>query len=371
MRSDILRHNRYSIARSNIIFWLLFFVVLMLCISGCIALSSICISGDKSLLSKQIYAIIGGLILMLIISYTKTNLEDYAQYIYIGSIILMILVILIGRIAMGAQRWISIGGLNFQPSEIAKIAMIFAISSRIYKADIFEVSKIQFFFKQIAIYIAPPVFLAFIQPSLGSAMIFLLLGFTIMFHGGMNTNIIYFLVLLISASIPIAWKYGIHDYQRKRIMTFLGLLEDKLGSGYNILQSKIAIGSGELLGKGYGLGTQTQLHFLPEIHTDFIFAALAEEWGFAGVIFVLFLYTAYLSLCYIVAQRASNMYFKLIASGIGAFIFLHASINIAMISGMLPVVGMPAPFLSYGRSHMIICLVASGMVMNIARHNLK
>lgn len=313
--------------------------------------------------NKQLYAGISALLFTFCISLIPTQYLYNTSYYLLGlSIILLIIADISGHTAMGAQRWLKIGFISVQPSELTKIGVIMALS-RIFSNMSYEqigrpINLILPFFIVLI-----PVILILKQPNLGTSIIITLIASAIFFVAGVR--IWKFALVIISGliSLPIIWNI-MHDYQKRRVMIFLNPEEDLLGDGYNIMQSKIAIGSGGLYGKGLLSGSQVQLSFLPEKHTDFIFTILAEEWGFYGVILVLIFYLLLIFIIYSIAISIKNNYSKLLCVGVASLIFFHLFINIGMISGLLPVVGTPLVFLSYGRSNLITTIISIGLVLN-------
>jgi rod shape determining protein RodA len=267
-----------------------------------------------------------------------------------------------GVTAMGATRWIRIGPLNIQPSEIAKLSTVLALAHYFHNVSAVNIRRMSF--------IIPPLIMLFLpfalvvkQPDLGTSLIILMVGGAMFFAAGVQ--IWKFVVLFISGiiSMPFAWLY-LHDYQKKRVLAFLSPESDPLGDGYNILQSKIAIGSGGLTGKGFLKGTQSQLSFLPEKQTDFIFTMLAEEFGFIGSVVVIILYAIILMYGVWIAINSKNHFGRMMAIGITTILFVHVFVNIAMVMGLIPVVGAPLPLLSYGGTIMMTMLIAFGFLLN-------
>jgi rod shape determining protein RodA len=313
--------------------------------------------------NKQLY--IGLLILIFssMVSLIPTKvLYNLSYYFFFFSLGLLILAHFIGHTAMGAQRWLKIGFITIQPSEIAKIGVIMGLSRYFSDISTEQIDKLRYLIIPLLLVILP-VFIIIKQPNLGTAAIITLMSGTIFLAAGVKIWLFALVVLSGAVSMPIIWNF-MHDYQRRRVMTFLNPEADLLGDGYNIMQSKIAIGSGGLYGKGLLNGSQVQLSFLPEKHTDFIFTTLAEELGFYGVTVTLIIYFLMIIVIYVVAIYARNTYSKLLSVGVASIIFFHIFINLGMISGLLPPTGVPLPLLSYGRSNLITTIVAIGLVLN-------
>ena len=286
-----------------------------------------------------------------------------SYYIYLLCLSTLILANFIGYNAMGAQRWISIGFVNIQPGEFMKIAIILALAKYFHKLHFSDIKTSVSSFVIPLVIIALPVALLLKQPNLGTAIIVIMLGATIFFTVGVKIKNFIFVICSMFIALPFIWRF-MHLYQKKRILTFLYPEKDPLGAGYNIIQSKIAIGSGGIIGKGLLHGTQNQLSFLPENHTDFIFTILCEEIGFLGSIFVIMLYFILILSCYLISIKCLTQFSRLIIIGFACLVFFHVFINIGMISGILPVVGTPLPFLSYGGSNLTAFMIGAGLVLN-------
>ena len=290
---------------------------------------------------------------------------DSSIFIYAVSIILLIAVKLFGKEIMGAHRWFSFFGLNFQPSEFSKLAVVILLA-RIFsdKADRrVLINKVAIPFSFVVL----SGFLVFRQPDLGTASILFLLFFMM----GFSVKSIkkrYLAAIIIAGIIlaPLGW-HKLRDYQKKRLIVFINPNVDPLGAGYTIIQSKIAIGSGKIIGRGFLAGTQNQFNFLPERHTDFIFTVIAEEFGFLGCVILLFLYCFILRIIYKKIKQAKDSFAQFLILGIYSIFFLHVFINIGMTMGIIPVVGLPLLFLSYGGTHLIITAIFLGIFFNITR----
>jgi len=289
-----------------------------------------------------------------------------AAPIYIIALIALALVPWFGAEAMGAKRWIGVGGLKFQPSEIMKIGLLLALASYYQWLGSDRVSRPRYVAFALLM-IAVPVVLTLRQPDLGSAVLFGVVGMAVLFAAGVS--IWYFLIGGggVLALVPLIWA-NLHDYQRQRVETFLNPEADPLGAGYHIIQSKIAFGAGGLSGRGFMRGTQSQLDFLPEKHTDFIFTMIGEEWGFIGCALILMLFALILLNLLWLGLRAKSSYARLISFGAGMVIFTYMFINMAMVTGLVPVVGVPLPFVSYGGSSMVTLMVCIGLAMSAHVH---
>jgi rod shape determining protein RodA len=290
----------------------------------------------------------------------------YAYWIYGLVLLLLVVVEFKGHIGMGAQRWIDLGGFKLQPSELAKITVILAFARYFHHFPPHKYTQPHYLLFP-AILLALPVILILKQPNLGTATLISGIAVWVMFASGVHRR--YFLLGLacIAIAAPIGWQ-SLHNYQKQRVMTFLNPEADPLGSGYNITQSMIAIGSGGITGKGLMNGSQTQLDFLPEKQTDFIFTVLAEELGFIGGGLLIVCFSLMVLYIIGIGYRCHSLFGTLVAHGIAAMLTLHMIINMGMVMGILPVVGIPLPLLSYGGSIMISILCAFGLAMNVWVH---
>jgi rod shape determining protein RodA len=283
--------------------------------------------------------------------------------LYLLAIALLLVVEIKGYIGKGAQRWLELGGINIQPSEIVKIALVLVLAHYFSKTTEHDLKFLPLLIIPF-ILLAIPTFLVLHQPDLGTTIILILTGLSIFFAAG--TPLWLFLTGggIIAASTPFIWQFGLHDYQKQRILTFLDPSKDPLHSGYHVLQSQIALGSGGLWGKGFLEGTQSHLNFVPEKQTDFIFTIMAEEFGFVGSTCVLGLYLLILFYGYWFAFHCKHSFGRLIALGLSTNLFGYMFVNIGMVAGLLPVVGEPLPLLSYGGSSMITTVIAFGFILN-------
>jgi rod shape determining protein RodA len=298
----------------------------------------------------------------------RTNYHSFlsvAYIIYAIHILTLILVLVAGKTALGAQRWISIGGFNFQPSEFSKTFTILALTRMI--TDVPQRLKSVRGLIGPLLIICVPMMLIFKQPDLGTAIVFLPIFLSMILVAEVRMK--YFLTMIVSglASLPLLWHF-LKDYQRDRLMVFINPNIDPLGAGYTINQSRIAIGSGMVFGKGWLAGTQNRLNFLPERHTDFIFSVVGEEWGFVGAVLVMFLFLGLILRGLKIAEMTNNLSGRVLATGVTTMLGLHVIINIGMTLGLMPVVGIPLPFISYGGSALISNFIAIGFLLNVRLH---
>ncbi len=343
--------------------WVLVALVLALASAGFIMLYSAA-GGELSRWAvPQMIRFAMGVIMMFVAALIPIRLWLRFAYVLYGIVLLLLLYVEVsGHIGMGAQRWINLGFMTLQPSELAKIATILALARYFHHFPPLKYRHIQYLAGPVLLVLVPVAFILK-QPNLGTATLLSAIAGWVMFAAGVNRKYFLIALLLIAVAAPVAWQ-SLHDYQKQRVMTFMNPSEDPLGSGYNITQSMIAIGSGGLGGKGLMRGSQTQLDFLPEKQTDFIFTVLAEEFGFIGGAVLIGTYTIMILLVIGIAYHASSLFGKLMAQGVAAMLCLHLFINTGMVMGILPVVGIPLPLLSYGGSNMLSIMAAFGLVMN-------
>jgi len=292
------------------------------------------------------------------------HLFYWTPWLYAIGIVLLIVVLFFGDVAQGAQRWIRIGPLNFQPSEMLKISVPMMVAY--YLGD--RTLPPSFMRVLVAgVLVVVPTLLIARQPDLGTALLIACSGAFVLLLGGISVRLIAACAVVASAGAPVMW-YLMHDYQRQRVMTFLNPEQDPLGAGYHIIQSKIAIGSGGTYGKGWLNGTQSQLDFLPERSTDFIFAVFSEEFGLSGVLILIAIYLAVVFRGLFIASLAQDSYARLLAGSLVLTFFVYVFVNIGMVSGLLPVVGLPLPMLSYGGTSLVTVMAAFGILMSIHTH---
>lgn len=291
--------------------------------------------------------------------------ESLAPFLFFCGVALLIGVIFFGSVSKGAQRWLDIGVVRFQPSELLKLAVPLMIARYIGKQPLPPTFKTLFI--GMLMVIVPTVLIA-IQPDLGTSILIAASGVFVIFLAGINWSIIFAAACALGAFVPILWFFLMHEYQKVRVRTLFDPESDPLGAGYHIIQSKIAIGSGGISGKGWLLGTQSQLEFLPERHTDFIFAVIAEEWGLVGIVGLLSLYLFIIGRGLYLATNAQTAFGKMMAGSIVLSFFVYVFVNIGMVSGILPVVGVPLPLISYGGTSMVTLMAGFGILMSIHTH---
>ncbi|SDG38113.1 rod shape determining protein RodA [Selenomonas sp. WCT3] len=311
---------------------------------------------------QGIFALVNVGFAAFLLNFDYKLLQGYGNKLYVFNLIMLLAVMFVGQSALGAQRWISIGPISIQPSEFSKIIMIVSLATMLED----RVGKLNTLHDllPVAAYVGLPFLLVMKQPDLGTSLVFMAIFFGMVFACGINLRILGGIFATGIAMMPILW-HVLKDYQKMRIMVFMDPNVDPLGSGYHIIQSKIAIGSGLLFGKGLFEGTQSQLNFLPENHTDFIFAVVGEELGFIGVTFLLLLYLVVLWRGMCIARDASDMFGRLLAVGITSMLAFHVLVNVGMTLGIMPVTGIPLPLMSYGVSSLTTNILSITILMNI------
>jgi len=358
--------------------WYIPLAVMFLMAIGLVAISSaLGVNKTNSLgmhyLQTQVIAIILGVISIVMLQFFDyREFEHYSDIIYFCTIGLLLLILIIGQTIAGGKRWLQLGPVNFQPSELAKVVIILVLASIIEK-NRDHIKYLNGFLKTLG-YVMLPFILIILQNDLGTSLVLLAIYMGMFYVGGGNARLMFIffgsifliLVLLIVSHIYLGTEMVfLKEYQLNRILVFITPGIDPFGIGYNLIQSKIALGSGKLTGKGLFNGTQNQLEFLPENHNDFIFSVIGEEFGFLGVLTVIAFYLLLLWQIFNVAARARDNYGRLVATGIGIMFFFHVMENVGMTMGLMPITGLTLPFISYGGSSMVISLSAIGLVINI------
>ena len=291
----------------------------------------------------------------------------WALPLYAIAFLMLLGVEVVGELSKGAQRWIDLGVVQLQPSELMKVGLVLCLARYFHSAYLDEVKRPLFLVVPL-VCIALPAVLVLKQPDLGTSIMLLACGGTLLFLAGVRLWKFGLAIGAVAAALPLAWA-GLHDYQKQRVLTFMDPETDPLGAGYHIIQSKIALGSGGFWGKGYLQGSQAQLSFLPEKQTDFAFTMLAEEAGFVGAVVVLLLCLAVVGMTLLVALRCTHQFGRLLAMGIAFNFFLYVLINVAMVTGLIPVVGVPLPMISYGGTAMMTTLLSFGLVLSVDVHH--
>jgi rod shape determining protein RodA len=348
--------------------WTLLAIVAFIASIGILNLYSISSSGETSgtaFYLKQLSWFLIGLVIMMVVAFVEYRYySDFAYPIHTVTLVLLVAVMAFGMITSGAQRWIRLGSLSFQPSEFVKISLIIALAKFFQHPP----DRGAFSLKDLLVpfvLLILPMGLILKQPDLGTAIIVFLILLSVLLFVKVRWSSLLTLGLIGGSMLPLLWGF-LKEYQKKRIYTFFDPSLDPLGSGYHIIQSRVAVGSGGIFGKGFMKGTQCKLGFLPEQQTDFIFSVLAEEWGFVGSLVVVGLYLVLIVWGLRIAVTAKDRFGAILSFGVVAMLFWHTFINIGMVLGMMPVVGIPLPLLSYGGSFMVSTLAGVGLLMNVS-----
>ena len=342
-------------------------LILLISFIGFVSLYSAAQGSIDPWASRQFMRFMLGFILMLCIAVTDIRfLRNHSYTLYVGALLLLIFVEFKGHVGMGAQRWIDLKVFNLQPSEVMKITLIMALANYFHNKNNSELNRIKTYIIPILLVVMPAA-LVLRQPDLGTVIILAATGAVIIFMAGIRLWKVLTALVLFLGSIPVLW-FNMHDYQKKRVLTFLDPESDPLGSGYHIMQSKISIGSGELWGKGFLKGTQSQLQFLPEKQTDFIFAHFCEEFGVFGGSLLITLYALLITVGFKICFESRSVYSRLYSIGFISLFFFYVFINIAMVMGLIPVVGVPLPFMSYGGTAMLSLLFGFGVLLSTHVH---
>jgi rod shape determining protein RodA len=324
-------------------------------------------SASAERLGAQFFNMLIALLVMRVAAQiSPQKLMYFALPVFVGGLLLLVAVALFGDVSKGARRWLNFGFMRIQPSEIMKIAMPLMLAWYFQRHETYLRLRE---YVVAALILLLPVALIARQPDLGTAILVLAAGFYVIFLAGLSWKVLAGLVVSAVAMAPLAWSM-MRDYQKSRVLTLLDPEADPLGKGFHIIQSTIAIGSGGILGKGWGQGTQAQLEFIPERHTDFIFAVLSEEFGLIGSTLLLILYALLIGRGMMIAANAPTLFTRLLAGSITLIFFTYAFVNMGMVSGILPVVGIPLPFVSYGGTSLTTLFLGIGILMSIHKHRM-
>ena len=325
-------------------------------------------AGDQNqdLITRQLIRLLVGFIVMIAIAQiSPATIQNWAPWLFAIGLIMLVAVLLLGDVGKGAQRWLNLGLFRFQPSEIMKIAVPMMIAW--YLAEATLPPKRLSLLTAMTILIVPTLLVAK-QPDLGTALLIASAGVFVLLLAGLSWKLIFGSIVVLVSSLPLMWNYLLHGYQRQRVLTFINPESDPLGAGYHIIQSTIAIGSGGIYGKGWLNGTQSHLDFLPERSTDFIFAVFSEEFGFLGILVLLAIYGSIIVRGMVIANQAQDTFSRLLAGSLILTFFVYVFVNIGMVTGILPVVGVPLPLISYGGTSMVTLLAGFGILMSIQTH---
>lgn len=359
-----LPDDRSLLRRLSGVDWSPLLVALLLASVGLVIVHSASAELGVDLMARQLAWIgIGLLAALVIMGVDYQLLKEYAVPIYGLAVVALGLVLVVGSGPGGATRWLVFGGLRFQPSELAKLATVLLLTRYLASFNSQYLGWRQVF--MAGAIVAPPMTLIVFEPDLGGALLFVPVLVAMLLVAGVRLRLMVVIGLVTLLVGGALWHFGLQDYQKERVQAFLQPEADPLGSGYQLRQSKIAVGSGQLTGRGYLQGTQSQLRFLPERHTDFIFAVLAEEWGFLGVLSILGLYGLLMSRAVRIATRARDRAGILLVSGVVSLLGFHVLYNTAMVIGLVPISGIPLPFVSYGGSFMLVSFLGLGLVLSV------
>jgi len=338
--------------------------LLLLCGFGLVVLYSASGENLDQLQRQALRILLAFAVMLAVAQLNPATLRRWSPWLYLVGLLMLIAVLLFGEIGKGAQRWLDLGIVRFQPSELVKLAVPMMIAW--YLAE----KRLPPSWQRLlaaALMIVIPVLLIAKQPDLGTALLVASAGVFVLFLAGISWRLIGGLAVAAACAAPVIW-YLMRDYQRQRVLTFLDPEKDPLGAGYHIIQSKIAIGSGGLYGKGWLNGTQSQLDFLPERHTDFIFAVLSEEFGLIGVLILLAMYLFIIGRGLYIATRAQDTFTRLLAGSMTLVFFVYLFVNTGMVAGLMPVVGVPLPLVSYGGTSLVTLMAGFGILMSIHTH---
>jgi rod shape determining protein RodA len=348
--------------------WGLVLLIVLIALAGIAMLYSVAGGHFQPWALRQIANFLLGLTVMLLAASIDIRMWMSLAYPAYGvALLLLVAVDVVGHVGLGAQRWISLGPLDLQPSELMKISLVLALSRYLHGKSVEEVSKPIPLAIGLAMIAVPAIFVV-LQPNLGTTLIIVADGCSLLFLAGLSWWWIAPTLAAIAAAIPLAWRFVLHDYQKARVETFLDPESDALGAGWNITQAKIAIGSGGVSGKGFLQGTQSRLNFLPEKQTDFIWTSFCEEFGFVGALALLILFAVVIFYGLQTALSARSQFGRLLAMGVILNFFFYIMINGAMVMGLIPVVGIPMPLLSYGGSAMLTVMFGFGLLMSVHIH---
>ncbi|GAB6034791.1 rod shape-determining protein RodA [Galenea microaerophila] len=362
-KQKVYRVNKSWLTRMHIDIWLLLGILALLSLSVVVVYSAS--DGNMAVVQRHLIRIGFAFLLMLAFAQLPPNVMSLiTPWLFVLGILMLTAVLLFGDVGKGAQRWLDLGVIRFQPSELMKLVLPMMIAW-LYAHDPFPPPPKKLLLGGVLI--ALTAGLIVVEPDLGTSLLIAMSGLFVLYFAGLPWKVIIAALFTAIASAPIAWQF-MHDYQKQRVLTFLNPEADPLGSGYHIIQSKIAIGSGGLEGKGFMGSTQAHLEFLPESTTDFIFSVYAEEFGLIGVILLLTLYTFVIGRGLYIASKAQDNFTRLVAASLSMTLFVYVFVNIGMVSGLLPVVGLPLPLISYGGSAMVTLMISFGILMSIHTH---
>ena len=349
--------------------WVLVGLVVSVCLLGILNIYSATtpykIVGAPYYIKQFYWMLLGMIISLFVCSLDYHILEDLSYWFYALLILLLFAVLAVGKNSMGATRWLNLGFFNIQPSELMKLVIIVTFARFFNNFQAVGGLKVKEVLIPLGL-LAFPAALIMKQPDLGTATLVILIAISMIMYIGLRWSTIVTFICVTIPMVWVGWSFLLRPYQKNRVLDFLNPERSRLGSGYHIIQSKIAVGSGGIFGKGFVKGTQSQLRFLPEQHTDFAFSVFAEEWGFVGSLLLIIIYLSLVLWGLNIARRCNDRFGGLLAVGVTAMLFWHIVINIGMVIGLFPVVGVPLPFFSYGGTSMITSMVGIGLLQNIS-----
>jgi rod shape determining protein RodA len=348
--------------------WGLVLLIAIVACAGFAMLYSVAGGSLSPWATPQILRFLVGVVVLVVVALIDIRVWMSLAYpAYALSLVLLVGVVVAGHVGLGAQRWITLGPLGLQPSELMKISLVLALARYLHGRSVEDISKPLNLALGLGLIGIPAVFVV-LQPNLGTTLIILADGTSLLFLAGLSWWWIAPALGAVALAVPTAWQFVLHDYQKRRVMTFLNPESDALGAGWNITQAKIAIGSGGVSGKGFLGGTQSRLNFLPEKQTDFIFTNFGEEFGFVGCIALLILFAVVIGYGVQIAMSARSQFGRLLAMGVTLNFFFYIMINASMVMGLIPVVGIPMPLISYGGSAMLTVMFGFGLLMSVHVH---
>ena len=361
--------NRLSIGDKMMdVNWGLVLLIALLASAGFAMLYSVAGGHFSPWATPQIIRFIAGCFILVAVAMIDIRIWMSLAYpAYALALLLLVAVVVAGHSGLGAQRWINLGGVDLQPSELMKVSLVLALARFLHGKSVEEVSRPLSLGIALAMIGIPAIFVV-LQPNLGTTLIIVADGCALLFLAGLSWYWITPALAAVATAVPLAWRFVLHDYQKARVMTFLDPESDALGAGWNITQAKIAIGSGGLSGKGFLNGTQSRLNFLPEKQTDFIFTNFGEEFGFVGSVALLILFAVVIGYGVQIAMSARSQFGRLLAMGVTLNFFFYIMINGLMVMGLIPVVGIPMPLLSYGGTAMLTVMFGFGLLMSVHVH---
>ncbi len=327
-------------------------------------------TGQSQLFTRQLSWMIASILVFFGLSFLDFRFmrkTGPVVFLYLLSIFFLCVLFLLGSKVNGAKSWFSLGGFSFQPVDLAKFSLIFVLAKYFSKRHV-EIANIKHIIIS-GIYAFIIFFIVLLQPDFGSAIVIFCIWFGMVLFSGISKKHLMTVFVGGTVAFLLLWNFGFHEYQKQRILNFIHPLADIRGSGYNAYQSMVAVGSGGLLGKGIGFGTQSRLNFLPEYETDFVFAAFSEEWGYVGVLFICASFALVIFRVLSIASRSESNFESLYGVGVAIFLMSHFFINVGMNIGLMPVTGIPLPFVSYGGSNMMICFASLGVLMGMRRYS--